>query len=216
LYRWEAQIKQGGTMIAKLLQISKYVLEQFKSASDKSLSIHDIDLKRWALRAREKVDLSHELFTASRKWVHNFKVKYGIVSRKINKFVTQRQISTKETLMQESCEFVSTVKSELLLVGESNIFNSDQSGFNLETHAGRTLKGSSKVECLTQSLNSLIHSYTIQPLVSADGDLKSSLLRVLQETGGKFGLIVEKGFIQGRQYCYICIKIGQTDIRSCR
>jgi len=73
LYRWEAQIKQGGTRIAKLLQISKYVLEQFKSASDKSLSIHDIDLKRWALRARDKVDLSRELFTASKKWVHNFK-----------------------------------------------------------------------------------------------------------------------------------------------
>jgi len=35
LYRWEAQNKQGRTGIAKLLQISKYVLEQFKNASDK-------------------------------------------------------------------------------------------------------------------------------------------------------------------------------------
>jgi len=41
--------------------------------------------------------------------------------------------------MQESREFIFTVKSELLLVGESNIFNSDQSRFNLETYAGRML-----------------------------------------------------------------------------
>lgn len=29
LYRWKAQITEGGTRIEKLLQISKYVLEQF-------------------------------------------------------------------------------------------------------------------------------------------------------------------------------------------
>jgi len=48
-----------------------------------------------------------------------------------------------------------------------------------------------KVECLAQSLNSLTHSYTIQPIVSADGELKSPTLIVLQETGGKFGPIVK-------------------------
>lgn len=155
--------------------------------------------------------MSRELFTASRKWVHNFKVKHGIVSRKINKFVTQRQISTKEKLVQESREFVSRVKSELLLIGESNIFNSDQSGFNLETHAGHTLtlKGSSKVECPAQSLNSLTHSYTIQPIVSADEDLKSSLLIVLQETGGKFGPIVEQTLYKADNIVTFASKSGK-------
>ena len=179
------------------------------------LSIHDIDLKRWILRAREKIDLSRELFTASKKWIHNFTIKWkhGIVSRKINKFVTEKQISTKEKLMQESCKFVARMKSEksLLLVEKSNIFNSDQSGFNLETYVGRmlTLKSSSKIERLAQSLNSSAHSYTIQSIVSVDGDLKSPLLIVLQEAGGKFRPIVEKTLYKADNIVTFASKSGK-------
>jgi len=56
---------------------------------------------------------------------------------------------------------VSQVKLELGLLGTTNVYNSDESGFNLETYAGRTLtsKGCLKVGCLAQSLNSLTHSY---------------------------------------------------------
>lgn len=194
LYRWEAQIIEGGTRIEKLLQISKYVLEQFQKACDKSLPIHDLDLKRWALKARNEVNLSCHLFMASTKWVHNFKIRHRIISRKINKFVTKTQLTNKEQLVEEANEFVTRVKSNISLLGEDNVYNSDQSGFNLETHAGRTLsfKGSLKIECLAQSLNSLTHSYTIQPILSASGVLKSPLLIVLQEPGGQFGPIVQK------------------------
>jgi len=193
LYKWEQQIEKGGTRSDKLLQISNYVLDHFKNATEKNLPIHDNDLKRWALQARENVNLPRQFFTASTFWVHSFKTKHGIVSRKINKFVTQKYLLSKEETEQKAIEFVSEVKAEILLVGEENVFNSDQSGFNLEVHAGRTLalKGSMKVEGLAQSLNSLTHSYTIQPVVSADGELKSPMLIVLQETGGKFGPIVE-------------------------
>ncbi|EFN75853.1 hypothetical protein EAI_16727, partial [Harpegnathos saltator] len=45
---------------------------------------------------------------------------------------------------------------------------------------------------VVQSLNSLTHSYTIQPILSASGVLKSPLLIVLQETGDHFGPIVQK------------------------
>lgn len=194
LYRWEAQVTEGGTRIEKLLEISKYVLEQFQSACDKSLPIHDLDLKRWALKARDDASLSCHLFTASMNWVHNFKVRHRIVSRKINKFVTQTQLTNKQRLLEKANEFVTKVKSNISLLGEDNVYNSDQSGFNLETHAGRTLsfKGSLKIECVAQSLNSLTHSYTIQPILSASGVLKSPLLIVLQETGGHFGPIVQK------------------------
>jgi len=108
--------------------------------------------------------------------------------------VTKKQIASKEKSLQASSEFVSKVKSDIMLIGKNNVYNSDQSGFNLETHAGHTLalKGSLKVECLAQSLNSLTYSYTIQPLVSANGDLKFPLLIVLQETSGKFRPIIEK------------------------
>jgi len=83
--------------------------------------------------------LSPKLFIASTFWVHNFKVNHGIVSRKINKFVTKKQISSKEKLLQAFSEFVSKVKSEIMLVDEDNVYNSDQSGFNLETQVARLL-----------------------------------------------------------------------------
>jgi len=98
-----------------------------------------------------------------------------------------------------------------MLVGEDNVYNSDQSGFNLETHASRmlALKGSLKVECLAQSLNSLTHSYTIQPLVSTNGDLKSPLLIVLLETSGKFGPIVEKTLYKAENIVVFASKSGK-------
>lgn len=79
------------------------------------------------------------------------------------------------------------------MIGPNNIYNSDQSGFNLEMHAGRTLAymGTLKVESLAQSVNSLTHNYTIQPIITASGLLKSPLLIVTKEKGGRFGPIVE-------------------------
>jgi hypothetical protein len=70
-----------------------------------------------------------------------------------------------------------------------NIFNSDQSGFNLEIHSGRSLdiKGKKQVYAVVQSLSSLTHSYTIQPTISASGELLSPMYVVLKETSGSFG-----------------------------
>jgi len=194
LYRWEKQIELGGSRLEKLLKISQYVLEQFNIATDKHLPVHDVTLKKWALKARENVQLSYKLFKASSKWVYNFKKTHGIVSRKINKFLTTAQLSNAAELSEAGSKFVENIRSVIKEKGEANVYNSDQSGFNLEVHGGRTLpiKGTLKVECLAQSLNSLTHSYTIQPAISADGKLHSPLLIVLQETNGKFGPIVKK------------------------
>jgi len=84
------------------------------------------------------------------------------------------------------------------LVGIENVFNSDQSGFNLEMHTGRTLsfKGQQKIETLTQSMNSTTHSYTIQPFISASGSLLSPLLIILEEKDGKFGPRVESNLFK--------------------
>lgn len=40
------QVKEGGTRNTKLLEISKYVMQQFQNAHLKSIPIHDIDIKR--------------------------------------------------------------------------------------------------------------------------------------------------------------------------
>jgi hypothetical protein len=80
----------------------------------------------------------------------------------------------------------------------SQIFNSDQSGFNYEIHSGRTLDfvGVKSVEGVVQSISSTTHSYTIQPTISADGNLLSPLFVALQEPDGKFGPRVEENLFQ--------------------
>lgn len=119
---------------------------------------------------------------------------WNIVSRKINKFITHKSIIKKDKIESNANDFVQKVKSAIANVGECNVFNSDQSGFNLEIHKGRTLafKGQQKVETLTQSLHAMTHSYTIQPSISATGDLLSPLLIVLQEKRGQYGPLVQQ------------------------
>lgn len=211
LYRWEEQIMNDGTRYDKLKNISKYVLIQFQEAVEKSLTVHDIDIRRWALKARDEVCLSSNLFTASTKWVHEFKQNHRIVSRKINKFVTQKTLTDKAKLKEQALTFVQGIKEKMLIVGESNIWNSDQSGFNLEMHTGRTLsfKGELKVEALTQSINSMTHSYTIQPIISAGGVLLSPLLIVLQETDGKFGPRVQKNLFKAENVLIFASNSGK-------
>ena len=112
-------------------------------------------------------------FKASRSWVQQFKSKHDIVSRKITKFVTHSAVDNMKDLQQQGENFRNYVSGLISQYGAQDVFNSDQSGFNLEMHNGRTLcyEGAKKVECVAQSLSSITNSYTIQPTVSAEGKL---------------------------------------------
>ncbi|KYN03968.1 hypothetical protein ALC62_05174, partial [Cyphomyrmex costatus] len=108
-------------------------------------------------------------------------------------------------------EFVDDVNTLISEVGECNVFNSNQSGFNLEMHTRRTLsfKGELKIETLAQSLNSMTHSYTIQPLISADGCLLSPLLIVLQEKDGVFGPRIKNNLFTPENVHVLASKSGK-------
>ncbi|KAG5317166.1 TCB1 transposase, partial [Pseudoatta argentina] len=58
-------------------------------------------------------------------------------------------------------DFLKTVKPLIEQFGSENVFNSDQSGFQLEIHSGRLLsnKGVKKVECVVQSISSTTHIF---------------------------------------------------------
>lgn len=196
LRRWKQQVESGGDRQDRLYQITQYTLEKFKEAIASKIIIHDIDLKRWALK--KKAELKISWFKASRWWLNEFKKKHGIVSRKITKFVTKRSINNNKELEMQCSVFQNSVKQLIMERGVQNIYNSDQSGFNLEFHSGRTLQcqGSKNVESVVQSLSSLTHSYTVQPTISADGKLLSPLFLVLKETTGEFGPRVLKNLFQ--------------------
>lgn len=109
------------------------------------------------------------------------------MSRKITKFVSRSDLVLKADLEEEALSFVLDVQPLIPSIGQEKVFNTDQCGFELELRAGRTLdtKGGKQILVLAQSKNSLTHSYTIMPTMSAAGDLVEPLYLVLKEENGK-------------------------------
>ena len=94
--RFRIHIANNGTKVQKLNLIDLFGYEAFNDARDKLLSVHDIDLKRWALKKAK--DLFDTTFTASNHWVRQFKIRHNIVSRKITKLVTKREIDDSDKI----------------------------------------------------------------------------------------------------------------------
>lgn len=191
--RWAHTVNQGGTYGEKISRICDYVLQNFKSAVDAGLIVHDEDLRRWALHAKKVLEFDDFRFKASKHWLSKFKIAHRIVSRKINKFVSRKTFESSAKLETLALTFITNVKKAIQEIGIHNTYNTDQSGFQLEMHSGRTLavEGESQIQCLVQSVSSTTHSYTIQPLISGEGKLLSPLFLVLKEKSGQFGSIVE-------------------------
>ncbi|XP_076386074.1 uncharacterized protein LOC143264143 [Megachile rotundata] len=189
LYEWEEQIKKGGSRFDKLKTIANATLQKFIEARQNKIIIHDMDLRRWAVIENQKENLQLEGFQASTFWLHNFKHKYNIVSRKTTKLITRHYSNNLNEINAAAENFVSNVKCYFETHGEKNIFNTDQSGFQLEMHSGRTLsqKGEKETAVLVQSVSATTHSYTIQPTILADGQLLSPLFIVLKEASGQLG-----------------------------
>jgi len=181
---WESQVQKMGTKTEKLQYIARETFEKFKTARDNNKTIHDANIRKWALKFARQVH--DDTFRASSFWLRNFKIKYNIVSRKITKFVTKRYCKESADRAVTTTLFVGDVSALIETHGPEKVFNTDQSGFNLEFHAGRTLheKGEKTVLAETQNLNALTHSYTIQPIISCDGQLLPKLLVVLKENDG--------------------------------
>ena len=152
-----------------------------------NLTVKGDMLQKWAILAADKVKAVN--FKASKSWLHRFKVQNKIVSRKITNFLTKKQVDEKGQIKEQANVFVGDLKKYLTDKGVGKIFNTDQSGFNLEMTFGRTLalKGSTKVESLIQSKPSTTHSYTVQPIICSDGTICKKVLIVLKESTGQFG-----------------------------
>jgi hypothetical protein len=162
------------------------VYKRFLDLREKRLPLHDRDLRRWALQEAQQIGVIG--FKASRSWLHLFKRSHAIVGRKITKFVTRVMVEESEDIDERAATFVAATKPLILERHFSEVFNADQSGFQKEIHSGRSLdtKGVKAVEAVVQSLTAISHSYTILPVISASGELKSPLFICLQENSGSF------------------------------
>lgn len=122
--------------------------------------------------------------------MYKWKKDHKVASRKGTRVVSTKKIRDAEEVKRSGKDFVDHSKTYVPGWGIENIYNTDQSGFRLESYFGRTLeiKGTAEVELSYQQSNSATHSYTIQPTISAAGQMITPIMVVLPEKNGQFGV----------------------------
>ena len=166
-FRW--YIIGGGTKRQELEEIDCFTFSCFEKARARLLSVHEIDIKDWALKkAREINDTT---FAATDFLLYQFKRRHHICGRRITKLVTKRQVDNEEDIRQSTDQLVMQVQKILSKYNLDNVFNTDQSGLQLKLFSNRTL--SFEAEYLTlgkvRSISNTTHSYTIQPMITMSG-----------------------------------------------
>ncbi|GAV04825.1 hypothetical protein RvY_15045 [Ramazzottius varieornatus] len=195
LREWGRHVEEGGSRIDKLKAIRLETGEKFFLA--KSNVVKDLDIQQWAVTANLKICLSG--FTGSPHWVGKFKKYYNICDRKITKFVTEKYLKAEPDRKKRAEECVAMVRERILAYGEDCLWNADQSGFEYEMRPGRTLDfvGAKHVLAVTQSQNSMTHSYTVTMCVSPGvRKFLPVLFITLQEPKEIFGPLVKKSMFK--------------------
>jgi hypothetical protein len=103
------------------------VLGKFNSARESLFPVHDINLQFWALQAAKEFEYSS--FKASKNWINSFKKIIRIASRKVTKIVSKDYHENLPNVYLDALSFVLNVNENCNV--DRNIFNPDQSGFNL-------------------------------------------------------------------------------------
>ena len=209
IYRFRRYVKEKGTAKQKFDHIDSFVYESFMKARSQLLSVHNIDLRRWAMK--KAVELSDRAFTASDYWIYRFKERHSIVSRKITKLVTKREFEDKDLIKKSADDFVDSVKKIVLNYPHDRVLNTDQSGLHLEMFSNRTLsyQGEKLTLATVRSVNNTTHSYTVQPTISMSGAVVGPLFLCLKEESGRLGERVKLTLLKPKNVVLTCSKSGK-------
>jgi Tc5 transposase DNA-binding domain len=107
-HRIRDYLNHGGTVYSKYRAINERVLEEFSSAFDEGMEIHDRDIEEWGLVAAEQLNLPN--FVASPFWIAHFKRRNKIVSRKATGVVGRKRRMDAAGLKQSIDTFMAEVK----------------------------------------------------------------------------------------------------------
>ncbi|XP_003744001.2 uncharacterized protein LOC100907425 [Galendromus occidentalis] len=210
LSRFREYRRNCGTHLEKYIQVAQFCKEQFDAARAHGIIVHDRTIRMWALAKAREVSLP--LFKASHSWIARFKNAHRISSRRIVKFVSFRQQRNREEIETEAkqvlLDFVRNVRDRY---DPREVLNTDQSGFSYLVHTNRTLshRNEQTTVGVVKSLNSLTHSYTIQPVVNMNGELVGRLYVNLQERTDGFGPRVSQDLPNFPNLYVTCSKSGK-------
>ena len=98
--------------------------------------------------------------------------------------------------ISDAHDWIENHRSLILNYSSNQILNSDHCSFQQECVPPRTLSftGERTTEVAVKKKNNITHSYTVQPITSADGQLLHKFFLILQEKEKEFGKRVEKKF----------------------
>ncbi|EGT31967.1 hypothetical protein CAEBREN_14033 [Caenorhabditis brenneri] len=167
--------------------ISEKLFDQVQQHLEEALILHGDDLRDMALDIVREHDLDID-FIASDSWINSWKRAHRISSRRITKFVSRKKFVDSGALKKNAQKFVEAAKREMVNYRPDQIYNGDQSGFLMEMNSMRTLArtGSKDVPIVVRSEANTKKSYTVLPLIRADGSFAPKLFIVLKEPNGKF------------------------------
>ena len=104
LHRFRDYVERNGNRFQKLQRIETFIINKFRDARQKSLPIHDLDIRRWARIQAKNENFNN--FMTSATWLFSFKQRNGITSRKITKFVSTRENIDKMEIRQKAEKFI--------------------------------------------------------------------------------------------------------------
>lgn len=191
LQRYEEYLATGNVRF-KQAEIDKIVWKKVSDALDARRPIHDYLIRRWAQDAAASINATS--FTASNGWLSNFKNRHNLVSRKVTKYISRAEQANEDRIEENLLHFREQYSALRDIYPPHLIMNMDQSNFNYEISNLRTIarRGDRDIVLELDSRNRNTHSYTVQPLITRDGNIAGRLLICLQEDSGRFGPRVEQ------------------------
>ncbi|CAF3617883.1 unnamed protein product [Rotaria sp. Silwood1] len=127
LRRIKQYVNAQGTRKQKLQRIDEYVFSEFVRARESYLPIHDFDLRGLAIKKARSLNLNG--FTASHRWMLDFKRRHNISSRKITKLITKNHLDDREKILKSAENFVKIVNNVIPNYPVDYVLNTDQSSF---------------------------------------------------------------------------------------
>lgn len=197
-----------------MLEIDKHVMKMFSEHRSEFKTVHDLDLRRWALQKAAEFPNIRKNFKGSGVWVNEFKKKHRISSRKITKIVSKRQLINEDQVMSDAEAFRQNIRRIQNQYSLENIWNTDQIGFAYEYINQRTL--SWKGENVTFAAgfapkNSATHSYTVQYIINAAGQIVGNVFLCLLESSNNFGIRVKETMFKAPNVTVCCTKSGKLN-----
>lgn len=191
LNQWVELVKKEGSLNHKAMELDKVLMAKFNLARESLKPVTYHDLRLWAVQMAKDIGMNN--FTASRSWIDRFKHKHGIRQRKTSRFISLKEVHSREKIEESAALFKIQLSAITNLFNPKYVINTDQTGCEFQIMTNRTYshQGEKSTLVSTKNPSKISHSYTAQYTVTLDGTLLQRVFLCMQETNDKFGPLVQ-------------------------